>query len=114
MADYTVSELTKLVRDSFASYDAQGTTHWTWESAARDLPYQVGSLTKIMSQLAGERWADGKSKPELETAFQDELADILAEVLYIASERGIDMSAAMEAMVESDRKKVSSRTNNRK
>jgi hypothetical protein len=98
-----------MVRDSFAAYDAQGTRHWTWETAAKDLTYQIGSLSKVMLQLSGDRWADGKSKAQLEAKFQDELADILAEVLYIASERGIDMSAAMDAMVKSDQKKISER-----
>lgn len=46
----------------------------------------------------------------MEAEFRDELADILAEVLYIASERGIDMNRAMDEMVASDQKKVTERT----
>ncbi len=110
MTDYTLTELTKLVHDSFASYDTQGTTHWTWETAAKDLAYQIGSLTKVMLQLSNERWDDGKSKAELEIAFRNELADIMAEVLYIAHERGIDMNQAMDEMFADDHKKVSERT----
>jgi hypothetical protein len=109
MQDYTITELTKLVKDSFAKYDKQGTLHWTWETAARDLAYQVGSLNKVMLQLSGDRWAEGKDKAELENALQDELADILAEVLYVASDRGIDMNQAMNEMVASDQKKVNER-----
>ena len=67
MQDYTLSRLSKMVKDSFGRYDAQGTRHWTWQIA-------------------------------------------LAEVLYIAAERGIDMNRAMEAMVKSDTKKVRGRT----
>lgn len=110
VADKTLKELTEIVRQSFASYDTQGTRHWTWETAAHDLPYQVGSLHKIMLQLSKDRYDEGKTKETLEKEFEDELADILAEVLYIASERGIDMNKAMDAMVKSDQKKVRERT----
>lgn len=110
MKDYTISQLTQIVRDSFAQYDKQGTKHWTWKVAAKDLAYQIGSLNKVMLQLSGDRWADGKDKNTLEAEFRDELADILAEVLYIASERGIDMNQAMGEMVQSDTKKVEERT----
>ncbi len=37
MSDKTITQLTKLVKDSFAKYDGQGTRHWTWEVAAKDL-----------------------------------------------------------------------------
>lgn len=110
MKDYTINELTKIVKDSFGKYDKQGTKHWTWEVAAKDLAYQIGSLNKVMLQLSEHRWADGKDKAALEIDFRNELADILAEVLYIAHERGIDMNEAMDEMVDDDHKKVSSRT----
>jgi len=110
MADYTINQLSQAVRNSFAKYAKQGTDHWTWEVAAKDLAYQIGSLNKVMLQLSNHRWADGKSKDALETEFRNELADILAEVLYIASERGIDMNVAMDEMVADDRRKVSERT----
>ena len=38
MKDYTLSQLTQIVKDSFAQYDKQGTRHWTWEVAAKDWP----------------------------------------------------------------------------
>lgn len=110
MNDYTISQLTQIVKDSFAQYDKQGTNHWTWEIAAKDLAYQIGSLNKVMLQLSGDRWTDGKDKDTLEAEFRDELADILAEVLYIASERSIDMNQAMGEMVQSDTRKVEERT----
>ncbi|HTE22356.1 MAG TPA: hypothetical protein VK674_04935 [Candidatus Limnocylindria bacterium] len=110
MKDHTITELTSIVKDSFGTYDAQGTTHWTWQTAAQDLQYQMGSLTKIILQMTNYRWADGKDKDTLMAEFSDELSDILAEVLYIASELNIDMNEAMAAMVKSDQKKVSERT----
>ncbi|HTH72271.1 MAG TPA: hypothetical protein VL737_02815 [Candidatus Pristimantibacillus sp.] len=110
MKDYTISELTKAVKNSFAKYDKQGTAHWTWEVAAKDLAYQIGSLNKVILQLEGYRWADGKDKETLEADFRNELADILAEVLYVAAERGIDMNRAMDEMVDDDQRKVSERT----
>jgi len=110
MKDYTLSELTKLVKNSFAKYDKQGTQHWTWEVASRDLSYQIGELNKVILQLDKYRWDDRKNKEELEADFRNELADILAEVLYIASERGVNMNQAMEEMVDDDKKKISERT----
>ncbi len=110
MKDYTITELSQAVKNSFAKYDKQGTEHWTWEVAAQDLAYQIGSLNKVMLQLSNHRWADGKNKEALEADFRNELADILAEVLYIASERGINMNAAMDEMVVDDQRKVTERT----
>lgn len=110
MKDYTISELTAAVKNSFAKYDKQGTDHWTWEVAAKDLAYQIGCLNKVMLQLSNHRWNDGKDKATLEADFRNELADILAEALYIASERGIDMNRAMDEMVADDQRKVTERT----
>jgi hypothetical protein len=109
MPDYKLSDLTKLVRDSFNTYDQQGTRHWTWQVAAQDLSYQIGSLNKVLLQLSGDRWADGKNVDALEADLSDELADILAEVLYIASIRRIDLGQAINDMVKTDQKKVNSR-----
>ncbi len=110
MNDYKITELTEAVKNSFKKYDQQGTRHWTWQVAAQDLAYQIGSLNKVMLQISGDRWADSKDKVALEAEFRDELADILAEVLYIASEKGIDMNRAMDEMMKSDQDKVNSRT----
>lgn len=110
MQDYTISQLTKIVKDSFTQYDKQGTRHWTWEVATQDLSYQIGSLNKVMLQLSGNRWDHGKDKATLEADFRDELADIMAVVLYIASERGIDMNQAMNEMIKSDVRKIEERT----
>jgi hypothetical protein len=107
--DKTISELTKDVRASFARYDAQGTRHWTWETAARDLPYQVGSLSKVLLQLSGDRYADGLDAAALQWQLRNELADILAEVLYIAGELKIDMNQAIAEMVKDDTKKLTDR-----
>lgn len=109
MKSYTISQLTEAVKESFAKYDKQGTEHWTWEVAARDLSYQIGSLNKVILQLSGDRWADGKDKEALEADFRNELADILAEVLYIAAERNIDINQAMNEMLADDQHKVTSR-----
>jgi len=110
MQDKTISELTRAVQESFGKYDRQGTRHWTWETAARDLPYQVGSLSKVMLQLSGDRYAEGKSKEALKWQLRNELADIMAEVLYIAAELKIDMNQAMAEMVEDDQQKMKERT----
>jgi hypothetical protein len=57
MNDYAISHSSpKIVKDSFAQYGKQSTKHWTWEVAAKDLAYQIGSLNKVMLQLSGGRW----------------------------------------------------------
>src|SRR5580704_4877066 len=109
-ADKTISQLTADVKASFGGYDAQGTRHWTWETAARDLPYQVGSLSKVLLQLSGDRHKEGKNGEQLQWQLRNELADIMAEVLYIAGELNIDMNQAMSEMVEDDTRKVTERT----
>lgn len=105
--DKTLKEATQLVKDSFSNYDDNTpTVEWNYHIAARDLAYQIGSLTKALMQLDGERFNEGKSEAELRDVVADELADILAETLYIADGLGISMSDALDAMVESDNKKI--------
>jgi hypothetical protein len=108
--DKTLAEITKDVKKSFAGYDAQGTRHWTWQTAARDLPYQVGSLSKVLLQLSGDRHKEGKDDKALQWQLRNELADIMAEVLYIAGELNIDVNQAMAEMVDDDTRKVADRT----
>jgi hypothetical protein len=55
MKDYTIGELSHAVKSSLATYDTQGTTHWTWEVAAQDLGYQIGSLQKVILQIKNYR-----------------------------------------------------------
>ena len=109
MREKSLTELTAEVIETFAGYDAQGTRHWTWETAAKDLPYQIGSLSKLILQLSGDRWSEGKSDAQIKLEMSDELSDILAEVLFIASELNIDMCKAWGNMLASDRGKVGER-----
>ena len=96
-----------MVIKSFSNYDENTpTVEWNYHIAARDLAYQIGSLTKALMQLDGERFDEEKSESELRDIVADELADILAETLYIAHELDISMSEALDAMVESDNKKI--------
>jgi len=106
----TIRQMTDEVRKSFDSYVAQGTKKWDWQSAAKDLPYQVGSVTKIMQQLTNERWADGKTKAELLEEMSDELADIMACTLFLASDLGINLEDAWQKMLDSDHKKMAQRS----
>ncbi len=108
----TIAQMKTEVVASFDRYIAQGTKKWGWESAAKDLAYQVGSLTKLMMQLTGERWADGKNKTELKAQLANELADIVAEALFIAAKLDIDMAEAWEGMLADDAKKISERSLN--
>jgi NTP pyrophosphatase (non-canonical NTP hydrolase) len=106
----TIQQMTEEVVESFNSYVAQGTKKWNWKSAAKDLPYQVGSVTKIMQQLTNERWAGDKSKDQLKQEMSDELADVIACALFISADLGIDIEQAWQNMLELDKKKISKRS----
>jgi uncharacterized protein YabN with tetrapyrrole methylase and pyrophosphatase domain len=108
----TIQQMTEEVVKSFNSYVAQGTKKWDWQSAAKDLPYQVGSIAKIMQQLTNERWADGKSEKQLKEELSDELADVIACTLFIAAELKIDIDQAWQNMLDSDKRKISERSKN--
>jgi NTP pyrophosphatase (non-canonical NTP hydrolase) len=110
----SLDEMTSHVASIFKRYEATGTKPWTYEIAAKDLAYQVGSLTKLIMQKDGERFAKGKTEKELLKDISDELSDILAEVLFIAHELNIDMHEAWEAMAQSDENKISSRSKGKK
>mgnify|MGYP001566597788 FL=1 len=94
----------------FKKYELTGTTQWTAAIAARDLSYQIGSLTKVLMQIDGQRYAEGKDSEELKAKVADELADILAEVLFIAHEMDISMEDAWQKMLGSDNNKISQRS----
>lgn len=102
--------MTEDVVRTFDAYMAQGTARWRYKTAALDLSYQVGSLAKRILQLDGERYPEGLSKEEIKAKIPDELADIMAEVLFIAHELGIDMNQAWESMIKSDNKKIEERS----
>jgi len=106
----TLEEMTKQIVEMFDHYESQGTAHWTYKIAALDLSYQLGSLAKRILQLDGERYTEGLSKEEIKAKISDELADILAEALFISHELGMDMEQAWERMLASDAKKIEERS----
>ena len=110
MKKKSIIEMTREIVRTFKKYDKTGTRTWTAEIAAKDLSYQIGSLTKRMMQQKGERYADGLSKKELKRYTADELADILAEVLFISHELDIDIQEAWNAMIGSDTAKIKARS----
>lgn len=93
---------------TFAEYEKTGTKKWDYLIASRDLSYQIGSLNKIIMQLSGERYSKDSAEI-LKSQAADELADILAEVLFIAKELDIDMYDAWNQMLGSDNQKISER-----
>ncbi len=107
----TLAEYTQSVVSIFDSYTKTGTTKWDYKIAMQDLPYQVWSLAKRLMQLEGKRWKDNLSDDELKSSISDELADIFAEVLFIAHELNIDLDQAFTKMMESDKQKITSRQN---
>lgn len=90
-------------------YYKQGTTPWTADIALQDLTYQIGSLTKLNLQLKNCRYRDGQDDATIKSKMADELADIVAEALFIARELGIDMDKAFHDMLLSDIKKITTR-----
>ncbi len=107
-----IEQLTEDVVAIFKEYDKQGTKPWDYKIAALDLQYQIGSLSKRISQLEGTRYNDGLQKDEIMPLIADELADIVAEVLFIANDLKLDMSVAWENMLANDKSKIASRSKN--
>ncbi len=105
----SLQEMTKDIVKTFSAYQKTGTKKWGYSIAARDLSYQVGSLVKLIMQLDGERHKKGASVSAIKDGVSDELADILAEVLFIAHELDIDIHKAWESMLISDSGKIVSR-----
>lgn len=87
-----------------------GTKPWDYKTALRDLPCQVGSLTKLVMQLEEERYRHNKTNAEIKEEIGDELADILTLVVFIAHELNIDLNDAWEGMLKSDENKLSTRS----
>lgn len=87
-----------------------GTKPWDYKTAGKDLSCQVGSLTKLLMQLEGERYRHGKTDPQIKEEIADELADILSLVLFISHELNIDITEAWNGMLESDKKKFKTRS----
>lgn len=108
--DKSFNDLTKELLGVWKGYEKQGTKPWTYDIAAQDLQYQVGSLAKRILQLKGYRYSDLLSHKEITESLSDELADIFAEVLFIAHELDIDLGAAWERMLASDKKKIAERS----
>ena len=98
--------MTTQIVDTFNKYDAQGTAHRTYETAAFDLPYQVGNLAKCILQLTGRRHKSWLTDEQIKGNLADELADIVAEALFIAHELDIDMDKAWTDMLMSDEEKI--------
>ena len=106
----TLDQLTQEVIAIFTDYEKQGTKPWNYKSALNDLPYQLGSLAKRVNQLEGYRYREGLSDEELNNYIADELADMIAEVLFIAHDMRIDINRAWEKMIESDHQKINQRS----
>ena len=106
----TVQQMTEEIVRNFKEYEKQGTNAWTYETAVRDLPYQVGNLSKLVLQKTGDRYNEGLSEDEIKLKISDELADIIADVLFISHELDIDMTQAWHNMLASDQQKISERS----
>lgn len=106
---YDIDSLSEQVVHQMEAYPQIGTKKWTYRTALKDLPVQVGSLTKLMMQSDGERDDHGMSKKEIKTKMADELADLLSLTLFIAQGLSIDMKEAWRTMLASDQAKFAAR-----
>lgn len=106
---YTIQQLTDQIVTTFKNYEKTGTTPWTYKIAIQDLAYQIGSLSKLVMQLHGERHNENQSREQIMAKIADELADIMTDTLFAAHDLGIDMNKAFDAMLQSDQKKVAER-----
>ncbi|MFH1667648.1 MAG: hypothetical protein ABH884_01320 [Candidatus Komeilibacteria bacterium] len=94
----------------FSKYESQGTKPWSYSVTSHDLQYQVGNLTKCILQLQNYRYREGLGEAQIKENLADELADIMAEVLFLAHELDIDLQEAWKKMFASDEKKISERS----
>jgi NTP pyrophosphatase (non-canonical NTP hydrolase) len=106
----TLDKMQQEVVEIFKKYDAQGTKTWSYDVASHDLQYQVGNLSKCVLQLQNYRYREGLDEVQIKAKLSDELADIMAEVLFIAHELDIDLHSAWANMLASDQKKISERS----
>lgn len=107
----TFHSMGKEVRAQMERYArVMGTKKWTYETAAKDLPCQIGSLTKLLMQLKNERYRHHQTDNQIKENVSDELADILSLIIFMADELDIDLAEAWQKMLESDQKKFQSRT----
>jgi NTP pyrophosphatase (non-canonical NTP hydrolase) len=106
---YDIDTLSDQIVHQMEVYPQIDTKKWTYRTALKDLPVQVGSLTKLMMQLDGERYDHGMSKKEIKTKIADELADLLSLTLFIAHGLSIDMKEAWRTMLLTDQNKFVTR-----
>ena len=105
----SLKELTKKQMVVWDHYYKQGVNPWTADIAIQDLTYQIGSLTKLNLQLKNERFRHDMDDEAIKAKIADEMADIIANTLFAASELGIDMDKAFNNMLDSDIRKITER-----
>jgi len=110
----SLQEMTKAMVENFRRYEDTGTKPWDARIAIHDLAYQVGGIQKLDMQLSGERHPQGKTKADILAAMETELAEVVAESLFIAHELGLDILRGFECMLETDHKKIECRSRDRK
>ncbi len=105
-----LEKMQKEIVEIFFNYQGQGTKPWSYIIASHDLQYQIGNLTKYVLQLENYRYRENLSDVQIKEKLADELADILAEILFIAHELDVNIEQAWAKMLELDRKKIGDRS----
>ena len=106
----SIKEMTEKQLAVWKTYSKQGTKEWTYETAIQDMPYQVGSVSKLYLQLTNFRYRDGMTDEMIKEKMADELADILSVVFFTAHGLGIDLDKAFNDMLQSDETKIAKRS----
>jgi NTP pyrophosphatase (non-canonical NTP hydrolase) len=91
--------LTELAEQVEAVSEQYATTHgFTRDSSwfMLKLQEEVGELTQAFLVRSGQARTKGRSIEEIEAAFADELADVLAHVLLMARHSKVDLDAAVD------------------
>lgn len=109
MKDASLTEMQANVVQVAKDYRRTGTIEWNYDIATKDLSYQVGMLAKRIMQYRNERFSEGLKQNEIKDLIANELADILAGVLFVSHDLEIDLHRAWAQMIESDKIKISSR-----
>lgn len=91
-----LEQLAEQLEDVLGGYAAVNSIDRTPDWFILKLQEQVGELTQSYLRATGQTWDKGFTCAGLEKGFKAEIADVLAQVLLIVRQHGIDPAAAPE------------------
>lgn len=91
----TLQELAEKISEVSDLYAERNTIRRDDEWYLIKLQEELGELTAEYLRLSGRGRTMGKTRPEIQTALEDEAADLLAHILLFAQHHKIDLEAAL-------------------